>query len=716
MRITIQSTILALTLNIGLISTGVIANDEIENYVLNSWQYRALMLQSQIDLGTPLREASILMTHNSFNSDHYSNMFSYIDPNQNHSVTEQLDLGVRLLELDAHWFSGNLKVCHAGDDHLGCSSYDGILEDRIAEINTWIRRPEHSDQVVFIYIEDHMDDHYGDASLILDKYFSDKIYAPSSCNAAIPTSLTKADVLNAGKQIVMYGGSYSCTATSGSNWGSYVHGVFFSTDNSGLSSVPDCLTSKFNPSYIAANITRVFEDRTVLSDWFGSPPPPIDAAYAKTLVDCGINIISLDMLDDNDSRHGAIIWSWDINEPNDYANGEDCAVHKSNGKLNDVSCGNHYNFACLDDAGDWQVSIATDSWSEGATICDNEFSGSFAMHKNGYQNYLLSQAQAGGSTWVNYSDRTQEGQWIVGDAPTINLPPADNRIVYRQLKNGKGKCLDLQNGSTQNGANIHQWDCHKNAIDPDLQHQLWYQDSSGRIHSKSNPNQCLDVSGSGSFNGTAVNLWSCHSGANQQWNWGTNNSLRPAHAPQMGLDVNGGGGNNGADTHIWNYDGGKSGMWFWFTPDKVNSWNSSPRENVSFKGAHGDYFVSIDNGGGDVKADRSRIGEWEKFELNAINSIDSCIRHGDLVTIRTGDDYYWIARSGGGLSSVNKTVGNAEKFSLINHSDSIGCLQSGDTLSLLGAYNKYVVAESNGDANANRSAIGSWEKFQISFN
>lgn len=719
MKTTFPSMLVALGLCLGLSSVAVNANTDIEDYVSNAWQHRALLLQGTIDIDTPLREASILMTHNSFNSDHYSNLFSYLDPNQKHSITEQLDMGVRLVELDSHWYSGDILACHAGDDHIGCSSYDGLIEDRIAEVNSWMRRPEHSDQVVFVYIEDHLDDHYTEASLILNKYFADKIYAPSSCNGSLPTDLTKADILNAGKQVVIFGGSYSCTAASGTDWGNYVHGGFFKTDNSGLSAAPDCSANTFDPNYIAANITRVFEDSTTLSEWFGDPPPDITSAYMKTLVDCGINIMGLDQLDDADSRHGAAIWSWDTNEPNDYGSGEDCAVHKSNGRLNDVSCSNNYTFACLDSAGDWQISSTVGNWSEGVLVCSSEFGGSFGMPKNGYQNYLLGQAQGSDSVWVAYSDGALENRWVVGDTineieavnfnnhivesygggqdasggatiesggaglrlsgnswkkialpytvtvntvlefdfssdaqgeihgigfddnnsisssytfkvhgtqgwgirdfdnyaggtthykisvgnyysgyfdylfftmdhdsgasgnglfsnikiyettdPALTLPPEDDSIVYRQLKNGKGKCLDLEGKNTGNGTTIHQWSCHTSNIDS----QLWYQDKTGRIHSKLNPDKCVDVSGSGTSEGSDIHLWSCHDGDNQRWLRGTNNSWRPAHAPGMAMDINGANGNNGSDSHLWTYHGGKSQMWFWFSPATSDRW------------------------------------------------------------------------------------------------------------------------------------------------
>ncbi len=129
------------------------------------------------------------------------------------------------------------------------------------------------------------------------------------------------------------------------------------------------------------------------------------------------------------------------------------------------------------------------------------------------------------------------------------------------LKNvGSGKCLDVAGGSLDNGANVHQWDCHNTAnqrwkiqVEGDLYklinvqtgkvldvsgvsqdnganvhqwdwlnyaNQKWsfINKSEGIIQIKSqNSGKCLDVSGSSKTNGGNILQWSCHDGTNQQW-------------------------------------------------------------------------------------------------------------------------------------------------------------------------------------------------------
>lgn len=129
---------------------------------------------------------------------------------------------------------------------------------------------------------------------------------------------------------------------------------------------------------------------------------------------------------------------------------------------------------------------------------------------------------------------------------------------YKRLKNAKGYCMDLEGEGTGNGTDIHQWGCQND------DYQKWYQDSLGRLHSKAARFKCVDVSGSGSGNGSDIILYSCHGNNNQRWLRSTNNSFRPKHAYGKAFDISGGSNSSqGSDAHIWDYHGGKTQQWVW---------------------------------------------------------------------------------------------------------------------------------------------------------
>ena len=73
-----------------------------------------------------------------------------------------------------------------------------------------------------------------------------------------------------------------------------------------------------------------------------------------------------------------------------------------------------------------------------------------------------------------------------------------------------GKCLDINGGSSANGAKIQLWSCHGG--NP----QQWAAQSDGSLRNPAS-GKCLDVSGNSSADGAVVHLWACHGGANQKW-------------------------------------------------------------------------------------------------------------------------------------------------------------------------------------------------------
>jgi len=132
-------------------------------------------------------------------------------------------------------------------------------------------------------------------------------------------------------------------------------------------------------------------------------------------------------------------------------------------------------------------------------------------------------------------------------------------VVFRKLKNGDGKCLDLKGQSTKNGTTIHVWSCHGEDS------QLWYMDSNGIIRNKKDPDKCVDVKGYSTSKGARLHLWEVHGGANQRWFRCNNNTFCISNNPNRVMDVKGSwwGAWNGQPIHLWDYHGGDSQQWHW---------------------------------------------------------------------------------------------------------------------------------------------------------
>ncbi|KAK1947192.1 hypothetical protein P3T76_001202 [Phytophthora citrophthora] len=109
------------------------------------------------------------------------------------SLTDQLRMGVRFIELDVHWFDGDLHIAHCGgfksklldgmievfneiakmlgtgiewdSSTIGCkpslssipSKEQRPLKEALAELSTWLHAPEHKDEFLMVFFDDEMD-------------------------------------------------------------------------------------------------------------------------------------------------------------------------------------------------------------------------------------------------------------------------------------------------------------------------------------------------------------------------------------------------------------------------------------------------------------------------------------------------------------------------------------------------------------------------------
>ncbi|MBM7770271.1 hypothetical protein JOD54_000475 [Actinokineospora baliensis] len=135
--------------------------------------------------------------------------------------------------------------------------------------------------------------------------------------------------------------------------------------------------------------------------------------------------------------------------------------------------------------------------------------------------------------------------------------------VWHELKPlSSDKCLDVDGGSLEDGANVIQWSCHGGT------NQLWqlvlvesndiYQISSAAS------GKCLDVDGASTDDGANVIQWECHGDLNQQWRLiagpGSTYELQAVHSGKC-LDITGGDTEDGANVIQWECHGGDNQQW-----------------------------------------------------------------------------------------------------------------------------------------------------------
>lgn len=414
-----------------------------------SWTASALKLQREIDLNAPINEATFIGTHNSYNSKVYRmTPVRYMDPNQTLSIYDQLEMGVRSIELDAHWttnsyFSKDILLCHGLPSHWGCSAFDRQISEGLQEIQDWLKA--NPNEVVLLYIERHLDGHEPRLAAKLDAYLGQWIFKPSavrkngdsakSC-VSMPTTLTKADVLKAGKQLLII--AKECDGDDPhyveqdqylQQWNDFVFAgngdiekapfTFLDSGVDDFTHFPDCAKSTtFSLDLHHTTMWRIFEDRTMLSSIaHPNSANTVDVKTMHELIDCGINWPTMDMLSVNDSRLSAAIWSWAANYPK-MGEGQ-CSIYKKDEGIENVPCNKkRIGFACQDENTHTIKSIPySGSMANGESICQF-FAGKnwhFAMPVNGAEMYALRESVANNklaSVWLNYM-ADNSGHWIV---------------------------------------------------------------------------------------------------------------------------------------------------------------------------------------------------------------------------------------------------------------------------------------------------------------
>ncbi|WP_173064516.1 glycoside hydrolase family 27 protein [Phytohabitans houttuyneae] len=125
-------------------------------------------------------------------------------------------------------------------------------------------------------------------------------------------------------------------------------------------------------------------------------------------------------------------------------------------------------------------------------------------------------------------------------------PPA---TTFRLRSEGSGRCLDVNQASTANGAQMLIWDCHSNS-----NQQFTQNGQALQVMGK-----CLDVPANAT-GGTRVQIWDCNGAANQRWTLNSNGTVSNGQSG-LCLDVNNGGTANGTAVIVWTCHGGTNQRW-----------------------------------------------------------------------------------------------------------------------------------------------------------
>jgi hypothetical protein len=440
-----------------------------------SWVHRALTLQRQLDERVPIVDTQIVHTHNSFNASAYAlngtqppSYYATLtnqDPNQVYSLTDQLNMDVRFIEMDLHWVPSPygsaatngywVTLCHGDGQqapatgtwvHVGCTA-DRPAQDGFAELKRWLTA--HPSEFVFVYLENQLYDGapvasaklgHDTAASLIQQQLGSLVYRPQGTSdgrcADAPWDLSIATMRAHGARMMLVGNCGPGTA-----WPSWVFTRGAKWDESGnptTYSASDCSHDR-TARASDTNFRRFFEDSTVLASARQSTTQ-ITAATTATMVRCGVNIIGMDQLTTDDPRLPALVWSWAPGQPSRGG----CATAEPGGRFASTDCATWHRFACRDAAGRWHVTGEIGPWRRGADACSIEYPGShFAVPRNGYDAALLPIVPpfvlpaANDGVWLSYAQ--VHGEWRNLEGLLRPGPPPPPRADRPGKGKGHGK-------------------------------------------------------------------------------------------------------------------------------------------------------------------------------------------------------------------------------------------------------------------------------------
>jgi hypothetical protein len=341
------------------------------------WARSALADQYELGSSLPLRNAPWVGTHNSFNSRaEMGQTLSAQDSNQQIGLVDQLDQGVRSLELDVHWFPsvrGGVApvVCHAAELHVGCSA-EKPLASVLREINEWLTR--HPDQVLLLYLEDHLDNEAGyDAaaadveSVLAARLFRPKAGAGQPGCVPLPLDATRSQMRESGAQVAIVS---SCGM--GTKWTDVAFDWSKTHEEErphGYRDFPDC-GPNFTRADYDGKLIRYFEDSTqvtrnasVLGQ--ATPDDGITAPTAAAMTRCGVDLLGLDQVVPDDPRFAALVWSWAPGEPRRRPG----CVAQLDARWYSLRCTRRLRVACRLPDGRWRIPSKIGTHVQAPDIC-----------------------------------------------------------------------------------------------------------------------------------------------------------------------------------------------------------------------------------------------------------------------------------------------------------------------------------------------------------
>lgn len=371
---------------------------------ISPWLQFALKTQREIQLDEPVNRVQFLGAHNAFNNKASGyGIFDNCDwpikanglwcialANQEFSLTDQLNMGVRHLEIDLWSCFGAIHMSHGTSDFkmLGCFPWDEKFSDGIKEISEWTKTPKNRNEIIQLFLDDHTT-HKDDREIneVIKRYFGDAVLTPNDLDVKFAgrwPSIKEMRRIN--KTVILVDPNRSHASE-------YLHRSFW-TDGFSVNGFASHLKTC---SANSENTFRVYSDSTHYGPFYnGIKDTGVITDFKKYLL-CDVNVPSADQI--HPELMNTAIFTWAQNEPKKPITEESCVILSGDKRWYVSDCEEKHHFACVSKTNNynWTVSLDEEKYSDPACPKNTKFS----VPHSGFQHQKLVEAAKGKTVWIN---------------------------------------------------------------------------------------------------------------------------------------------------------------------------------------------------------------------------------------------------------------------------------------------------------------------------
>jgi hypothetical protein len=351
--------------------------------------------------------------HNAFSND-AQGFTNPITRNQSLSITDQLQFGVRAIEIDISYYGGHLRICH-GKKFEGCSvpgfSASRLLADGLIEIRNWLR--DNPGEVISLKFDDFLETGVGPLPALVERYLGAQVYQSSPTFTSWPTM---GEIRKAGKQVLVILQNVKLPYATPWIWG----GTNYHALHASLLQQPQSHQTQPRARQAGDACLPVSQGKEIwvevaeglaITNAVGLDTGFMGAREVRAATQCNVGVIGLDYVNatsqaswpayrrrGKDDRLRSAVWSW---KDGDYGLNGPAALAVSAARWESSPAAEPRALACASGSSrgaerQWKVTRGVYPWdlAAGRQACRAEFGAgySFSFPLNGYENRQLTRA------------------------------------------------------------------------------------------------------------------------------------------------------------------------------------------------------------------------------------------------------------------------------------------------------------------------------------